>query len=550
MAIQFYKKKIMLPVMLTGMLVLGIILGLRLHETNLQRQYLTMQKWNKLNTILNYIDKEYVDNIPHKEIEEQSIALILKSLDPHSTYIPASEMQGTSEPLDGNFDGIGVLFNMLSDTVVVINTIPGGPSERVGVAPGDRIITVNNSTIAGCKISQDSVMKLLRGKSGTRVNVGLKRTGEKNLIPTTITRGKIPIKSVDVAYMSTPRTGYIKISKFSRNTYDEFKKAAQKLLSENMQNLIVDLRGNSGGYLDQAIEVANEFLKPESLIVYTEGKASKRKDFLSDRHGLLLSTPVAILIDETSASASEVLAGAIQDNDRGMIIGRRSFGKGLVQEPVFFNDGSGIRLTVARYYTPSGRCIQRPYKHSNSSEYYQEIQRRYEHGELDVADSIKQNDSLHYLTLGGRVVYGGGGITPDIFVPIDTSGINGYYLKIFRKNLIYKYALQFADANRRALNSIKTFADLSQFLRRKNLMSSFAIYASSNGVNGTEEELRVCRNLVRSQIKAQIGRNTLLDDDGFYPFLENIDNVLQAAIQTLEKQQQNEHIHANPVRGK
>jgi carboxyl-terminal processing protease len=550
MAIQFYKKKIMLPVMLAGMLVLGIILGLRLHETNLQRQYLTMQKWNKLNTILNYIDKEYVDNIPHKEIEEQSIALILKSLDPHSMYIPASEMQGTSEPLEGNFDGIGVLFNMLSDTVVVINTIPGGPSERVGVVPGDRIITVNNSTIAGRKISQDSVMKLLRGKSGTRINVGLKRTGEKKLIPTTITRGKIPIKSVDVAYMSTPRTGYIKISKFSRNTYDEFKKAAQKLLNENMQNLIVDLRGNSGGYLDQAIEVANEFLKTESLIVYTEGKASKRKDFLSDRHGLLLNTPVAILIDETSASASEVLAGAIQDNDRGMIIGRRSFGKGLVQEPVFFNDGSGIRLTVARYYTPSGRCIQRPYKHSNNSEYYQEIQRRYEHGELDVADSIKQNDSLHYFTLGGRVVYGGGGITPDIFVPIDTLGVNEYYLKIFRKNLIYKYALYFADANRRALNSIKTFADLNQFLRRKNLMNNFISYASSNGVNGTEEELRVCRNLVRSQIKAQIGRNTLLDDDGFYPFLENVDSVLQAAIQTLEKQQQNEHIHANSVRGK
>ncbi|MDR1022993.1 MAG: PDZ domain-containing protein [Prevotellaceae bacterium] len=528
----------MLPLMLAGVLALGIILGIRLQESNLQRQYQIVQKWNKLNTILNYVDKEYVDNIPRREIEEQSIELILKSLDPHSIYIPVSEMQSTNEPLEGNFDGIGVLFNALSDTVVVINTIAGGPSERVGVLSGDRIITINDSIVAGRKLPQDSLIKLLRGKSGTKVAVGIKRAGEKNLIPIAITRGKIPLKSVDVAYMSTPRTGYIKISKFSRNTHEEFEKAVQKLLKEDMQGLVLDLRGNSGGYLDQAIEVANELLNTGTLIVYTEGKASKRKDYVANRHGLLINTPVAILIDESSASASEVLAGAVQDNDRGMIVGRRSFGKGLVQEPIFFNDGSGIRLTVARYYTPSGRCIQRPYAPNKSGDYYREIQLRFEHGELGAADSIKQNDSLRYLTPGGKVVYGGGGITPDVFVPIDTSDINEYYLKIFRKNLIYKYALRFADANRKKLNAIKTFAELDKYLKRERLTSKFIRYAASNGVSGTEEEVRVCRRLISSQIKAQIGRNTSLDDDGFYPFLESIDNALQVAIQTVEKQQE------------
>ncbi|MDR0414307.1 MAG: PDZ domain-containing protein [Prevotellaceae bacterium] len=538
----------MLPLALTGVLALGFILGVRLQESNLQRQYLIVQKWNKLNTILNYIDKEYVDNIPRKKFEEQSIEVILKSLDPHSIYIPVSEMQGSNEPLEGNFDGIGVLFNTLSDTIVVMSTIAGGPSERVGILSGDRIVSVNDSVVAGRKLSQDSLMRMLRGKSGTKVTVGIKRTGEKSLIPITITRGKIPIKSVDVAYMSTPHTGFIKISKFSRNTHEDFKKAAQRLLKENMENLVLDLRGNSGGYLDQATEIANEFLSKGTLIVYTEGKSSKRRDYIANRQGLLIKIPVAILIDESSASASEVLAGAIQDNDRGAIIGRRSFGKGLVQEPVFFNDGSGIRLTVARYYTPSGRCIQRPYTPNGSSDYYREIQRRYEHGELDVADSIKQNDSLRYLTKSGRVVYGGGGITPDIFVPLDTTDINEYYLKVFRRNLIYKYALQFADSHRRTLNNIKSFADLDKYLRRERLMSKFTAYAANNGVNGTEEELRVCRKLISSQIKAQIGRNTSLDDDGFYPFLEDIDNTLQMAIQTIESQK-NEYFKDNQVRG-
>ncbi|MDR3187760.1 MAG: S41 family peptidase [Prevotellaceae bacterium] len=536
MALKFAKKRITFPLVIAGALTLGFMLGVRVQESNLQRRYLTVQKWNKFNTILNFIDKGYVDHIPHKDIEEKSIELVLKSLDPHSLYIPASAMEEASESLEGNFEGIGVLFSMLSDTVVVINTIVGGPSERVGVQAGDRIITVNDSVVAGRKIPQDSVVRLLRGRSGSKVRVGLSRMGGKDLVPVTITRGKVPIESVDVAYMSTPHTGYIKISKFSRNTGTEFKEAAQKLLNERMQNLVLDLRGNTGGYLEQAIEIANELLEAGALIVYTEGKSSKRKDYFADRHGSLKNIPVAILIDEGSASASEVLAGAIQDNDRGVIVGRRSFGKGLVQEPFFFNDGSGMRLTVARYYTPSGRCIQRPYNsNGENDDYYLEIQRRYDHGEMDVADSIKQNDSLRYLTRSGRAVYGGGGITPDVFVPIDTLSFNSYYMAVFRKNLVYKFALQFSDANRARLSKIRSFPELRRYLSRKNLIGSFTSYAASNGVSGSWEELRACQKLISSHIKAQIGRGTALDDEGFYPFLDGVDNTLQAAINNMEQ---------------
>ncbi|MDR0711469.1 MAG: PDZ domain-containing protein [Prevotellaceae bacterium] len=544
MSVQF-KKKIMLPLMLAGVLTLGFLLGTRIQESNLQQHYLTVQKWNKFNTILNYIDKGYVDYIPHKDIEEKSIAAVLKSLDPHSIYIPATEMEKTNEPLEGNFDGIGIIFNMLSDTVVVMNIVVGGPSERVGIQPGDRIITVNDSVIAGKKLMQDSVIRLLRGKSGSKVKVGLQRTGEKNLVAITITRGKIPLKSVDVAYMSTPHTGYVKISKFSRSTCEEFREAAKKLLNEKMQNLVIDLRDNTGGYLDQAVEIANEFLEADALIVYTEGKNSVRKDYVANRHGLLKRTPVAILINEGSASASEVLAGAIQDNDRGIIVGRRSFGKGLVQEPVFFNDGSGMRLTVARYYTPTGRCIQRPYSGNENDEYYWEIQRRYEHGEMSTEDSIKQNDSLRYTTHSGKTVYGGGGITPDFFVPIDTLNANSYYLKVFRKNLIYKFALQFSDANRGKLSKIKSFSELNSYLRRRNLAGKFSIYAMNHGVTGSSEEVRNCQKLISSQIKAQIGRSTPLDDEGFYPFLDNVDDALQIAIKNLEKQPNNECVKVN-----
>lgn len=529
------KRGCMLPLVIVAVLALGFMLGRRVQESNLQRQYLMVQKWNKLNAILNFIDKEYVDPVTREQLEESAIELTLKSLDPHSTYIPASDMKEATESLDGNFDGIGIMFNMFSDTVLVINTIVGGPAERVGVLAGDRIITVNDSIIAGRKIAQDSIVKLLRGRSGTKVTVGVQRNGERKLVPITITRGKIPIKSVDVAYMINAKTGYIKISKFSRSTAEEFRSASKKLLEQGMENMVLDLRDNSGGYLDQANEVANEFLPAGTLIVYTEGKARKRKEQMANNRGSLHDVALTVIIDEGSASASEVLSGAIQDNDRGMIVGRRSFGKGLVQEPIAFDDGSGVRLTVARYYTPSGRCIQRPYTGGKEEDYYMEFQRRYEHGELEVADSIKQNDSLRYITPGGRVVYGGGGITPDVFVPIDTTGVNRYYRSVTRKNLVYKFTLNFADKNREKLLGIKTFNELSSYLNRQGLMGRFVGYAERNGVSGSEAEIQVCRALLYAQIRAYIGRSTSLDDDGFYPFLEKIDNTLQTAIKTVEE---------------
>ncbi len=535
MGIKFKKRGLMLPLILIAVLVLGIMLGFRLQESNLQRQYQLVQKWNKLNVVLNYIDKEYVDPIPREQLERTAIDLTLKSLDPHSVYIPASEMKEANETLNGNFDGIGITFNTLNDTVIVVSTIVGGPAERVGVLAGDRIITVNDSAIAGRNISQDSIVRLLRGKSGSKVAIGVQRYGERKLIPISITRGKIPIKSVDVAYMVNDKTGYIKLSKFSRTTHSEFESASQKLLEQGMENMVLDLRGNSGGYLDQACEIANEFLPAGSLVVYTEGKASKRRNYVADNRGALKHIDVSILIDEGSASASEVLAGALQDNDRGTIIGRRSFGKGLVQESIGFNDGSGMRLTIARYYTPTGRCIQRPYEGGKEDDYYSELLQRYEHGEFEVADSIKQNDSLRFVTPNGKVVYGGGGITPDVFVPLDTTGVNKYFRSVSRKNLVYKFALNFSDRKREQLHHIKTFNELSKYLNRQGLVGQFVAYAARNGVSGSDEEIQACRAILYAQIRAYIGRSTPLDDEGFYPFLESIDNTLQVAIKNMEK---------------
>ncbi|MDR1226100.1 MAG: S41 family peptidase [Prevotellaceae bacterium] len=529
MDIKKLRNKFGLPVAIVGLLLLGLVIGIRISRLDLQRSYSILQKWNKLNAVLSIVGTEYVDDIDYKKVEVQTIEQVLKTLDPHSVYIPAEDMKEVNEPLEGNFDGIGVTFNMFYDTVVVINTIPGGPSERVGVLAGDRIITVDERSIAGQKVPQDSVVKMLRGKSGSKVTVGIERVGETKLVPITITRGKIPSKSVDVSYMITPTTGYVKLSKFSRTTHDEFKAASEKLLNAGMDYLIFDLRGNSGGYLDQAFEIANEFLESGLLVVYVQGKARPRQNLYANRRGILKNIKVAVLIDEGSASASEIVAGAIQDNDRGLVYGRRSFGKGLVQEPIGFSDGSGLRLTVARYYTPTGRCIQRPYS-KGGDDYYGELQRRYDHGELVVADSVRQNDTLKYITPKDRVVYGGGGIMPDVFVPWDTTGVNSYFRSVSRKNLIYKFALNISDKNRVQLQKMKTLPNLQKYLRRQNLQHRFVTYAAQNGVTGTDAEVRYCAALLNAQIQAYIGRSTPLDDEGFYPFLEPVDSTLQAAL--------------------
>ena len=527
------KKEVMRTLLTIAILLLGLFVGFRMGRMNTPH-VLIPPKSNKLDVILDFAQKNYVDSISISDLIEKAIPEVLKYLDPHSVYIPSSEMKGANEQLEGNFDGIGVYFNMPEDTVVVMGVVSGGPSERVGIQSGDRIVKINDSLVAGNKVSQDSIMKMLRGKSGTEVSVGVKRTGISQLIPFTITRAKIPIKSIDVAYMIDDVTGYIKMSKFARTTHEEFVEASEKLHNEGMKKLIVDLRDNSGGYLDQAFEIANEFIPRGQMVVYTEGRARSRSDYRSTGSGQNLDDEVVVLINEVSASASEILAGAIQDNDRGTIVGRRSFGKGLVQEQHSFKDGSGFRLTIARYYTPTGRSIQRPYT-DGSDDYYMDLLRRYEHKEFEIADSIHHNDSLRYVTPGGKVVYGGGGIMPDIFVPIDTTRITGYLNSLIGKNLIYKFALSYSDKHRSELNKIKDLKSLRKYFSGKDLFREFLGYAASNGVTPKGNELEESKHIILAYLQAFIGRNTPLDDEGYYPFVAAIDNTIQKAIEVLKE---------------
>ncbi len=527
-------KETMRTLLTIAILLLGLFVGFRLGRMN-TTHILVPPKSNKLDVILDFAQKNYVDSIYVPDLIEKAIPDVLKYLDPHSVYISSSEMKGANEQLEGNFDGIGVTFNMPEDTVVVVNVISGGPSEKVGIQAGDRIIKINDSIVAGHKVPQDSIMKLLRGKSGTEVSVNVRRAGISQLIPFTITRAKIPIKSVDVAYMIDDEIGYIKMSKFARTTHSEFVEASKKLHKMGMKKLIVDLRDNTGGYLDQAFEIANEFLPQGQMIVYTEGRNRPRTDYRSTGSGNNLNDEVIILINEASASASEILAGAIQDNDRGIIVGRRSFGKGLVQEQHSFKDGSGFRLTIARYYTPTGRSIQRPYS-EGSEDYYMDLYRRYEHKEFETADSIHQNDSLRYETPEGKIVYGGGGIMPDIFVPLDTTRVTAYYRNLMGKNLIYKFALSYSDSHRAELNSIYELAKLKGYFAKHDLLNELVRYAARNGVAAAGNELDESKKIIMPWLQAFIGRNTPLDDEGFYYYYNDLDNTVQKAIEVMEEE--------------
>lgn len=529
------KRDILLPILIASALIVGVLIGLQLRENDVKRSRLFSSKADKLNAIMNYIEEEYVDTIAKDSLVEKTIPLMMANLDPHSVYIPAKEIAGVNESLDGAFSGIGVEFNMPSDTIVVLNTVPGGPSEKVGVNSGDRIVRINDTIVAGVKFPQEQIMKRLRGKTGTKVTISVKRRGVASLIKFTIVRDIIPVKSIDVAYMIEPKVGYIKVSKFARDTYQEFDDAITKLHNQGMKKVIVDLRGNTGGYLDQAVEIVNEFLPENKLIVYTQGKARPRQNFYSESRGNAKSDEVIILIDEESASASEIVAGAIQDNDRGTIIGRRSFGKGLVQEQASLTDGSAIRLTVARYYTPTGRSIQKPYKLGDGADYYMDISNRYIHGEMANSDSIKQNHKLRYKTPRGKIVYGGGGIMPDIFVPLDTVGVGKFYRKVYEQSLIFKFAADYSDNHRHELNKITKISQLKRYLTGQNLMGQFVGYCSKNGVFPRGNELNQSYKLIDAQIKAFIGRNTPLNDEGFFPFIEPIDNVLSHAVKEFRK---------------
>lgn len=481
--------------------------------------------WDKLLLVLSQLDQNYVDSIDQEKITEKLIPRLLETLDPHSIYLPPQDLQQAEEALIGNFEGIGIEFNVPNDTAIIVTVITGGPSEKAGLRPGDRIVKVNNELVAGVKMNQDSLVHRLRGKSGTTVNVSVKRGRSETLVPFKIKRDKIPLNSIDVAYMMDSETGYIKLSKFSRTSHEEFVVAVESLFKEGMKSLIFDLRGNTGGYLDQALLLSNEFLKKGDLIVYMEGLHRKREDFHADANGKCKELPLKVLIDENSASSSEIFAGAIQDNDRGTIIGRRSYGKGLVQEPINFTDKSGLRLTVARFYTPSGRSIQKPF----SKDYGNDIAERYIHGEMMTADSIKVDSTLKFKTHKGKIVYGGGGITPDIFVPLDTAGINKYFIKISNLALAFKFSSNVADEYRAQLRGIKSIKDLKTFYKSVSLEQKFMHYLAENKQTPGTEEWKQCRDVVMTQINAYVGRYTPLEDKAFYPIISEIDNVIAVA---------------------
>jgi len=541
---------VFLPVIISLALVVGIlagnwITGIRVRsivtdEVNKQKFSIRpgsggglslAPKGSKITSALQYIVNEYVDTVTMSSMNEAVMPALLENLDPHSLYIPARDFQRFSEPLVGNFSGIGVSFNMTDDTVAIINTIPNGPSEMVGVLAGDRIIMVDDSLVAGVNMPSDDIVKMLKGPKNTVVKVTIYRREEAKPLNFEITRDDIPIYSVDVAYMVDDKTGYIKISQFAQTTYSEFMNGVEKLKSQGVEKLIIDLRRNGGGIMEAATMIADQFLKEGQLIVYTEGRSRPRENDYATSRGILKDDKVVVLIDESSASASEILAGAIQDNDRGLVIGRRSFGKGLVQEEMRFNDGSALRLTVARYYTPTGRSIQRPYE-NGKEDYYHDFADRFMRGEFEHQDSIKFDDSQKFVTPGGKIVYGGGGIMPDVFVPVDTTGSSEYYNKIRSLGLMYRFAFYYTDLNREALESFNTAADIEGYLDDRDIMPEFISYAKSKGVDPDYEDIRTSENILRKTIKAYVARN-LIDNVGFYPIIAEIDQTLQVALDTI-----------------
>lgn len=485
-------------------------------------------RWRKLNLILQEVQKNYVDTIDLKGMTDAAVVAALKELDPHSVYLPPVELEESETELAGNFEGIGITFNVPNDTAIVLSVIPGGPSEKAGLSAGDRIIKVDDRVIAGTKTQQDTMVRLMKGPAGTKVNISVKRAGQ--MIPFEITRGKIPVHSIDAAFMVNDTLGYIKLTKFSRTTYKEFEEATAKLLGQGMTSLVFDLRDNTGGYFDQALLLSNEFLERKAGIVYMEGMHRARQQYDADGRGKLKDINLSVLINEGSASSSEIFAGAIQDNDRGKIVGRRSFGKGLVQEPINFTDGSGIRLTVARFYTPSGRCIQKPY----DKNYDYDIYERYAHGEMTSADSMKVDSTALFYTVKGRKVYGGGGIIPDVFVPIDTTRATKFFINCNKKAVMMRFASAMFDKYRTTLPKIDDFQRLDRWMDEVEIERKFLNYAATvEGLKPAKGEWEETKWYMMPQIKALVGRYSKLQDEAFYRFYHPIDNVFQAAVTEL-----------------
>jgi carboxyl-terminal processing protease len=527
-----------LPIILSLVLVIGLWLGYflsnRLQNNSTLSQNNGAATNDKINSLLDYIEYQYVDTINKKDLVEKTVTSMLQSLDPHSSYIAASEFETVNEPLEGNFDGIGVEFNIIKDTIRVITPIEGGPSEKTGIRAGDKIVKVEGEIVAGVKITNKEVFDKLRGKSGSIVNVSILRSGLQKPLIFNITRDAIPLYSIDASYMVNTTVGYIKISKFAATTYDEYLKAFNTLTKQGMNKLILDLRGNPGGYLNAAVDISDEFLVNGLQIVYTQGKASPKKVYKATDRGSFENKGLAILIDEGSASASEIVAGAIQDNDRGTIIGRRSFGKGLVQDQLQLPDGSAIRLTIARYYTPTGRCIQKPYS-DDKSQYYSEEYDRYEHGELLNADSIKLDKTKKYITPDGKIVYGGGGIMPDVFVPLDTAKNNVFVNKVFYTGAINTFAFEYADKHRSKLKSFGNAKNyISQFEISNAILEEFYSYCEKQNTKLGTVNKEKTNEALKPYLKAFIGRD-VFDKDAYYPIINQSDKCILKATEVLSK---------------
>ena len=520
------------PLLLALCLVAGILIGtFYANHFSGNRLNIINTSSNKVNDLLRIIDDQYVDTVNMTELVEGAMPRILSELDPHSAYLGAKEARASEESLRGSFSGVGVSFTMQGDTARIISVIKGGPSEKAGLLAGDRIISVDGKSITGKDVTAEDCMKLMKGEKGTNVRLGIHRTGEKNTLYYTITRGDIPVHSIDASYMLTPEIGYVKINSFSETTYPELLVALAELNQKGFKGLVIDLRGNSGGIMQTAIQMTNIFLPKNRLILYTEGRKSPREEYVSDGRGAFQNLPLVILVDETSASASEIFAGAIQDNDRGTIIGRRTFGKGLVQQPIEFRDGSIVRLTVARYYTPSGRCIQKPYEKGHGEEYENDLIERYERGEFFSADSIRQHGP-QFKTRGGRTVYGSGGVMPDIFIPEDTSEVTSYYREAMLSGLIHQYALDITDAHRQKLNELETNEELTRFLDRQNIVGRFADFAARRGLRRRNLMLYKSRRLFKRSLYGAI-INNVKETSQFYEYNNADDPALLRAAEVL-----------------
>ena len=523
-----------IPIIIAVSIVAGILIG-TFYAGNQPESKLGVINTpsNKLNTLLRIVDDQYVDTVNITDLIEEAMPQILNELDPHSSYIPAKDLQAVNDDLRGSFSGIGVQFTIQQDTIHINNVIPGGPSEKVGLMAGDRVVEVDDSAFVGKIVTNEEAMKRLKGEKGSEVKLGVYRQGEKELLHFTVIRGDIPVKSIDAAYMINDKFGYIKVNKFGETTYPEMLIALAQLHQENCQGLIIDLRGNTGGYMAAAIQMVNEFLPKGRLIVYTEGRKSPRENYSSNGTGSSPQLPLIVLVDEGSASASEIFAGAIQDNDRGTIIGCRSFGKGLVQQPIEFSDGSAIRLTIARYHTPSGRCIQKPYTIGNNENYDMDILTRYEHGEFFSQDSIKQDESHIYYTSLGRPVYGGGGIMPDIFVPQDTTGITSYFSMAINRGLTVQFSFQYTDQNRSKLQKYTTSEEMLKYLKTQNILEKFARFAESKGLKRRNILMYKSQKLFERNLYGNIIYNMMNMED-YLKYLNQSDPTVLKAIEVLE----------------